>query len=76
LLSGDKSLPFNKILSQEEMIGKYRICILAETKDNWFIEKSVIKSVEIKQYRANRWSGHVDEESIIIIVDKKSGNAA
>ncbi len=76
LLSGNKSLPYDKILSQEELKGKYRIRILAETEYNWFIEKSVINSVKLIQYAPNTWGGQFDEDSRIIIIDKKSGNAA
>lgn len=47
LSSGEKSLTYSKVMTQEELKGKYRIRILAETGYNWFIKKSVIKSVKL-----------------------------
>ncbi len=76
LSPGEKSLPYNKVLTQEELKGKYRIRILAETEYNWFIQKSVIKSVKLKQYKPNFWGGQFDEDDQIVIIDKKTGNAA
>ena len=74
--SGQNSLDYNSTLLPEREKGKYRISILAENENNWFLRKSVVKSADLKQYAPGKWGGQYDMDEQLVIVDKKNGKAA
>jgi hypothetical protein len=72
---GKNGMPYNSIMAPEELTGKFDLKILAETDNNLFIQKYIIKSVETNQYKPGKWSVSIMPEYQLIIIDKKSRKA-
>jgi len=68
-------LPFNKTMAPGDLPGKSSYNILSETENNWFLEKTIIKTAEVNEFRPGEWGGSFYTERQLIIVDKKSRNA-
>lgn len=69
-----KTLPFNKPLATDELTGKNSFNILAETENNWFINKTIIDKAEVREFRPGEWGGGFYTTRQLLIVDKKSKN--
>ncbi len=76
LHSGPKIQQYNKSISPQYLKGRFSLFIQGETKNNLFIQKSVITKADVKQYRPGRWGGAFDTKEALIIIDKKSGKGA
>lgn len=76
LASTKDILPYNKPVSADELPGKYHIRILAENNNNLYIDKSVIKKVDLKQFSPGQWGGSFTNDDQLIIIDKKSNKAS
>lgn len=76
LIRGKNSMPYNLTIPPSDLPGKYDIQILAETDNNFFIEKVVIKEAEVEEYQPGKWTQSITPEYQLIIVDKKSKKAA
>ncbi len=72
---GKNGMPYNSILAPEQLPGKFDFKILAETENNFFIQKQVIKSAETNQYKQGKWSVRMVPEYQSIIIDKKTRKA-
>ncbi len=73
LLRGKNGMPHNSTLAPEQLPGKSELRILAETENNLFIQKQIVKSAKVNQYKPGKWSVSVMPEYQLIIIDKKSG---
>lgn len=65
-------LPFNKTIAPNDLPGKSDYKILTETTNNWFLEKSTIKTAEIREFRPGEWGGSFSNDRQLIVIDKKN----
>ncbi len=67
-------LPYNALTSPDEIVGSYRLEILAETERNWFIKKSIFTEANFREYEdePGRWGGSFDTKEQLIVIDKKT----
>lgn len=75
LVSGTDAYPYNQSITPEQLIGKYYLNILAETPNNWFINKTTTNEANVREFAPGQWGGQYSGESQLIIVDKKSMDA-
>jgi hypothetical protein len=75
LIRGKNGMPYNSILAPDQLPGKFDLQILAETENNIFIQKHVIKSAETNQYKPGKWSVSIMPDYQLIIIDKISRKA-
>jgi hypothetical protein len=68
-------LPFNKTIAPSDLPGKTSYNILSETENNWFLEKTIIKTAEVTEFRPGEWGGSFNTDRQLIIIDKKSKKA-
>ena len=73
---GKGMLDYNKVTDPKYLKGKFSLGFLAETDNNLFLRKSVIKKADVKQYKPGHWGGMFDTEEVLIIIDKKTGKGA
>ncbi len=71
-----KMIDYNKTISPQYLKGRFFLFIPGETKNNLFLQKSVIKKADVKQYRPGRWGGAFRTEEALVIIDKKNGKGA
>lgn len=75
LIRGKNGMAYNSIMAPEELNGKFDLKILAETDNNLFMQKQIIKSVKTNQYKPGKWTVAIVPEYQLIIIDKKSRKA-
>ena len=73
---GKNGMPYNSSISPSDLPGKFDLEILAETDNNLFVQKYIIKEAEVKEWKPGQWEQVIKPEFQLIIVDKKSKKAA
>lgn len=68
-------LPFNKTIAPSDLPGKTSYEILSETENSWFIEKTIIKTADVREFRPGEWGGSFNTDRQIIVIDKRSKKA-
>ncbi len=71
---GPKGQPFNQFTEPSRTIGNCMYQIIKETKDKWYLDKKVMTKAEL-QGSGNFWSGMVDFNEFLLVIDKKTGVA-
>jgi hypothetical protein len=75
LVNTQDVLPYNKPVISDELPGKYSLEILAENSNNLYIDRTVIKKVDLRQFSPGQWGGSFTNDHQLLIIDKKSGKA-
>lgn len=71
----DKQSQYNSIVSLQSEEGRYGIKIVRETDQFLFMEKSVVRKLNMREYRPGQWGGSRSVDEFLILYDKKEGQS-
>ncbi|MCK5820568.1 MAG: 6-bladed beta-propeller [Bacteroidales bacterium] len=76
IFSFDNNLSdYNKIVDPKSELGKYHIEIKRETDQYLFIEKKIVKKIDVREWRPGQWGGQYSMDYFLILYNKLNGES-